>query len=237
MLLVIGDVGYTYFSIISESLIEEYEWLWSIVYAIGYLFIGIGIYWFDRIKNTLEDKKINQFLEKDETVRLNNSSKNELVADIGNEFSDHIIGYENFVNKLEDYLERSKEIKILFYDSYWLNDEEVTLILEKIQQRSIATQIQVNILLPISEIIFKSLVSYYDNRNILVSFFDRTFSSDSLVFIFEEKYVAIIDRKPTFESADNDTIFYGLITNKNTTVCSHIATFEKIWVLEKAVNM
>jgi len=237
ILLVIGDVGYTYFSIISESLIEEYEWLWSIAYAIGYLFLGIGIYWFDRIKNTVEDKKINLFLEKDQTDRLKNSSKNEVVSDTGTEFSDHIIGYENFVNKLEDYLEGSKEIKILFYDNYWLNDEEVTLILEKLQQRSFVTQTQVNILLPISEIIFKSLVSYNDNRNILVNFFDRTFSSDSLVFIFEEKYVAIIDRKPASESLDNNTIFYGLITNNKTTVWSHIATFQKIVVLEKAVNM
>jgi len=237
ILLVIGDVGYTYFSIISESLIEEYEWLWSIVYAIGYLFLGIAIYWFDRIKNTLEDKRINVFLEKDEMDRLKNSSKNELIADSGTEFSERIIGYENFVGKLEDYLERSKEIKILFYDKYWLSDEEVTLILEKIQQRSFVTQIQVNILLPGSEIIFNNIVSYNDNRNISVSFFDRTFSSDSLVFIFEEKYVAIIARKPTSESVDIDTVFYGLITNKDTIVWQHIATFEKIWVLEKAVNM
>jgi hypothetical protein len=113
----------------------------------------------------------------------------------------------------------------------------VSLILEKIQQRAFVTQIQVSILLPISEIIFNSFISYADNKNILVSFFDRTFSSDSLVFIFEEKYVAIIDRKPTSESVDNDTVFYGLITNKDTTVWSHIATFEKIWLLEKAVNM
>ena len=42
ILLVIGDVGYTYFSIINESLLEEFEWLWSIVYALGYLFLGIG---------------------------------------------------------------------------------------------------------------------------------------------------------------------------------------------------
>jgi hypothetical protein len=237
ILLVIGDVGYTFFSIISESLLEEYEWLWSIVYAVGYLFLGIGIYWFDRIKNTLEDKKINVFLEKDEMDRLKNSSKNELIGHTGSEFSEHIIGYENFVDKLEDYLERSKQIKILFYDKYWLSDEEVSLILEKIQQRAFVTQIQVNILLPISEIIFNSFVSYADNKNILVSFFDRTFSSDSLVFIFEEKYVAIIDRKPTSESVDNDTVFYGLITNKDSTVWSHISTFEKIWLLEKAVNM
>jgi len=237
ILLVIGDVGYTYFSIISESLIEEYEWLWSIVYAIGYLFLGIGIYWFDRIKNTLEDKKINVFLEKDEMDRLKNSSKNELIAGNGTEFTEHIIGYENFVDKLEDYLERSKQIKILFYDRYWLNDEQVSLILEKIQQRSFVTQIQVNILLPSSEIIFENLVSCNDNKNILVCFFDRTFSSDSLVFIFEEKYVAIIDRKPTSETVDNDTVFYGLITNKDAIVWSHITTFEKIWVLEKAVNM
>jgi uncharacterized membrane protein len=237
VLLVIGDVGYTYFSIISESLIEDYEWLWSIVYAIGYLFLGIGIYWFDRIKNTLEDKKINVFLEKDEMDRLKNSSKNELIAGNGTEFTEHIIGYENFVDKLEDYLERSKQIKILFYDRYWLNDEQVSLILEKIQQRSFVTQIQVNILLPSSEIIFENLVSRNDNRNILVCFFDRTFSSDSLVFIFEEKYVAIIDRKPTSETVDNDTVFYGLITNKDAIVWSHITTFEKIWVLEKAVNM
>jgi len=237
VLLVIGDVGYTYFSIISESLIEDYEWLWSIVYAIGYLFLGIGIYWFDRIKNTLEDKKINVFLEKDEMDRLKNSSKNELIAGNGTEFTEHIIGYENFVDKLEDYLERSKQIKILFYDRYWLNDEQVSLILEKIQQRSFVTQIQVNILLPSSEIIFENLVSCNDNKSILVCFFDRTFSSDSLVFIFEEKYVAIIDRKPTSETVDNDTVFYGLITNKDAIVWSHITTFEKIWVLEKAVNM
>ena len=155
ILLVIGDVGYTYFSIISESLIEEYEWLWSVVYAIGYLFLGIGIYWLDRIKNTLEDKKINVFLEKDEMDRLKNSSKNELISDAGIEFSEHIIGYESFVDKLEDYLEKSKQIKILFYDKGWLNDEEVSLILEKIQQRAFLTQIQVNNHLPSSENIIK----------------------------------------------------------------------------------
>jgi hypothetical protein len=66
ILLAISDVGYTYFSIISESLLQEFEWLWSIIYALSYLFLGIGIYWFDRIKNTLQDKKINLFLEKDE---------------------------------------------------------------------------------------------------------------------------------------------------------------------------
>jgi len=237
ILLVIGDVGYTYFSIISETLIQKYEWLWSIVYAIGYLFLGIGIYWFDRIKNTLEDKKINVFLEKDETDRLKNSSKTELIADTGTEFSEHMIGYENFVDKLEYYLERSKQIKILFYDRFWLSDEEVSLILDKIQQRSFVTQIQVNIILPSSEIIFKSSVSYNDNKNILVGFFDRSFSSDSLVFILDEKFVAIIDRKPKSESVDSDTVFYGLITNKVTIVRSHIAAFEKMWALDKAVNM
>ena len=237
ILLVIGDVGYTYFSIISESLIEEFEWLWSIVYALGYLFLGIGIYWFDRIKNTLQDKKINLFLEKDEMDRLKNSSKNELIGDTRSEYSEHIIGYESFVDKLEDFLERSKQIKILFYDKYWLSDEKVSVILDEIQQRANVTQIQVNILLPISQISFKSFVSYTDNRNILISFFDRTFSSDSLVFIFEEKYVAILDKIPSSEFVDNNTVFYGLITNKDTIVWSHIATFEKIWLLEKAVNM
>jgi hypothetical protein len=237
ILLVVGDVGYTYFSIKSESLLQEFEWLWSIVYAIGYLFLGIGIYWFDRIKNTLEDKKINAFLEKDEMDRLKYSSKNELIGDTGTEYSEHIIGYENFYDKLEDFLERSKQIKILFYDKYWLGDEKVSVILNKIQQRAIVTQIQVNILLPISQISFKSFVSYTNNRNILVSFFDRTFTSDSLVFIFDEKYVAILNKKPASEYVDNDILFYGLITNRDTIVGSHIATFEKIWQLEKAVNM
>ncbi|MDW0154565.1 MAG: hypothetical protein QOK68_08170 [Nitrososphaeraceae archaeon] len=237
ILLVIGDVGYTYFSIISESLLQEFEWLWSIIYALGYLFLGIGIYWYDRIKNTLQDKKINLFLEKDEMDRLKNSSKNELIGDTRSEYFEHIIGFENFVDKLEDFLERSKQIKILFYDKYWLSDEKVSVILDEIQQRANVTQIQVNILVPISQISFKSFVSYTNNKNILVSFFDRTFSSDSLVFIFEEKYVAILDKKPASEFVDNNTVFYGLITNKDTIVWSHITTFEKIWLLEKAVNM
>jgi hypothetical protein len=236
IVLVFADVGYTYFSLINESLLAEIEWIWSIFYAIGYLFLAIGIYWFDRIKTVLEDKKINTFLKKDEMDRLKDSSKNELIKD-GSEYSEHIIGYQNFVNKLETFLQKSKQIKILFYDNYWLTDKKVNVILDKIQQKAIATDMQVNILIPISEINFKSFLPYGNKRNIFISFFDRNFSSDSLVFIFEEKYVAILDRKLASENVDNNIAFYGLITNKDTLVWSHIATFEKVWLLEKAVNM
>jgi hypothetical protein len=237
ILLVIGDVGYTYFSIISESLIEKFEWLWSIVYALGYLFLGIGIYWFDRIKNILEAKNINTFLEKDEMDRLKNLSEDELIGDKRSEYSEHIIGYQKFIDKLEDFVQRSKQIKILFYDKYWLGDEKVRVILDEIQQRAIVYPMQINILLPINQTSLENLISYTDNRNILVSFFDRPLSSNSLVFIFEEKYVAILDRKPTSGIVDNNTVFYGLITNKDTIVESHISVFEKIWLVEKAVNM
>lgn len=236
IVLVFADVGYTYFSLINESLFAEIEWIWSIFYAIGYLFLAIGIYWFDRIKTVLEDKKINTFLKKDEMDRLKDSSKNELIED-GSEYSEHIVGYQNFINRLETFLQKSKQIKILFYDKYWLADEKVNVILDKIQQKAIATHMQVNILIPISQINSKSFLLYGNNRNIFISFFDRNFSSDSLVFIFEEKYVAILDRKLTSENVDNNTVFYGLITNKDTLVWSHIATFEKVWLLEKAVNM
>ena len=80
----------------------------------------------------------------------------------------------------------------------------MSVILDEIQQRANVTQIQINILLPISQISFESFVSYTNNKNILVSFFDRTFSSDSLVFIFEEKYVAILDKKPASEFVRED---------------------------------
>jgi hypothetical protein len=236
IVIVFADVGYTYFSLINESLFAEIEWIWSIFYAIAYLFLAIGIYWFDHIKTVLEDKKINTFLKKDEMDRLEDSSKNELIKD-GSEYSEHIIGYQNFVNRLETILQKSKQIKILFYDKYWLTDEKVNVILDKIQQKAIATHMQVNILIPISQIKFKSFLPYGKNRNIFISFFDRNFSSDSLVFIFEEEYVAILDKKPGGEFPNGNFIFYGLITNKDTMVWSHIAAFEKIWQLEKAVNM
>ena len=181
-------------------------------------------------------KKINTFLKKDEMDRLEDSSKNEIIRD-GSEYSEHIIGYQNFVNKLDTFLQKTRQIKILFYDKYWLTDEKVNVLFDKIQRRAIATRIQVNILIPISQMNFKSFPSYGDNRNIFISFFDRNFSSDSLVFIFEEKYVAILDKKSTDEIVDNNNEFYGLITNKDTLVWSHVATFEKIWLLEKAVNM
>lgn len=236
IVLVFADVGYTYFSLINESLFVEIEWIWSIFYAIGYLFLAIGIYWFDRIKTVLEDKKINTFLKKDEMDRLEDSSKNELITD-GSEYSEHIIGYQNFVNKLDSFLQKSRQIKILFYDKYWLTDKKVNVLFDKIQQKAMATQIQVNILMPISQINFKYFLPYGNNRNIFVTFFDRNFSSDSLVFIFDQKYVAILDKKPADENANNNNVLYGLITNKDTLVWSHVATFEKIWLLEKAVNM
>ncbi|HEY7696623.1 MAG TPA: hypothetical protein VH797_11055, partial [Nitrososphaeraceae archaeon] len=131
----------------------------------------------------------------------------------------------------------SKQIKILFYDKYWLGDEKVRVILDEIQQRAIVYPMQINILLPINQTILDNIISYPDNRNILVNFFDRPLNSNSLVFIFEEKYVAILDRKPTSGIVDNNTVFYGLITNKDKIVEAHISVFEKIWLVEKAVNM
>ncbi|MDW0169597.1 MAG: hypothetical protein QOK79_08650, partial [Nitrososphaeraceae archaeon] len=64
-------------------------------------------------------KQFNEKIKKDEMDRVKNSSKNELIADTRSEYSEHIIGYESFVDKLEDFFERSKQIKILFYDKYW----------------------------------------------------------------------------------------------------------------------
>lgn len=235
-LLVIGDVGYTYFSIISESLLGEFEWVWSIIYALGYLFLGIGIYWFDRIKNILEVKNINMLLEKDETNRLKNSSISKTIGDKRNEYSEHIIGFENFVSNLEGIVERSKRIKILSCDEYWLADEKVRAILDEIQQRALIGQLQVNFLLPVSQSRFEGLISYTDNKNILVSFFDRPLSSGPLIIIFEENIVAILDRKLTSSNIDNNMVYCGLITNKETIVRSQVA-FEKIWLVEKAVNL
>lgn len=239
IILVFADVGYTYFSLINESQFAEIEWVWSIFYAFGYLFLAIGIYWFDRIKAVLEAKKINIFLQGDEKDRLKNvlSNNKEISADSGTEYLERIFGYQNFVNKIETFLERSNQIKILFYDKYWLTNKKVNVLLNEIQQRAKDTQMIVNILIPINHINIGNLLSYPDNRNILISFFDRSFSSDALVFIFEEKHVAILDRKSTDVTVENNDVFYGLITNKDTLVWSHVATFERIWLLEKAVNM
>lgn len=239
IILVFADVGYTYFSLINESQFAEIEWVWSIFYAFGYLFLAIGIYWFDRIKSVLEDKKINIFLERDEKDRLKNAlTNNEVVsADSGTEYSEYIFGYQDFVNKIETFLERSNQIKILFYDKYWLTNKKINVLLNEIQQRAKNTQMIVNILLPINHINNENVLSYGENRNIFISYFDRSFSSDALVFIFEENHVAILDRKPKDETVENNNVFYGLITNKDTLVWSHVATFEKIWLLEKAVNM
>ena len=239
IILVFADVGYTYFSLINESQFAEIEWVWSIFYAFGYLFLAIGIYWFDCIKFVLEDKKINIFLERDEKDRLKNALTNNEVESThsGTEYSEYILGYQDFVNKIETLLERSNQIKILFYDKYWLTNKKINVLLNEIQQRAKITQMIVNILLPINHINYGNVLSYGENRNIFISYFDRNFSSDALVFIFEEKHVAILDRKPKDGTPENNNVFYGLITNKETLVWSHVATFEKIWLLEKAVNM
>ena len=64
IVLVFADVLYTSISLINESLFVETEWILSIFYAIGNLFLVIGIYWFDHIKTVLEAEKDKHVPEK-----------------------------------------------------------------------------------------------------------------------------------------------------------------------------
>jgi len=70
-ILVIGDLGYTYSTLISEEFIEATHSIWNIFYAIAYIFFVVGLFWYVKIKRMLYDKEIENIKRNSEALHEN----------------------------------------------------------------------------------------------------------------------------------------------------------------------
>jgi hypothetical protein len=239
ILVTIADFGYTYTSTVSEDLILTTEWIWNVVYAFAYLFLSAALLWYYKLTQLLNKDLDDTFIE-DEINRLNIS----LQGEHREVYEDEI--YRPFRENIEDLLSIQKvireliitaqnEITILFCSPDWLTKKEVQPIIDILREK-IDQRILIRLLIPTSvvndEFLYNSLKALKENPNIMIRYFEKTLTTDSMIIVVDLKKVIVLDTKTN----NNNNKYFAIFTNKEESVFTYISSFEKIWLLEKVMK-
>lgn len=239
-LVTIADFGYTYTSTISENLILATEWAWNVIYAFAYLFLSAALIWYYKLTQLLNKDLDDTFIE-DEKNRLNLSLQGEhkeVYEDTNyRPFRENIEDLSTIQNLIKELINNAKnEVLILFSSPNWLTKKEVQPIInalrEKIQQRTL-----IRLLIPTSVVNNESLYnSLRENPNIMIRYFEKTLTTDSMILVVDLKKVIVWDTKTKNNNDDDNKKYFAIFTNKEEAVFTYVSSFEKIWLLEKVMK-
>jgi sugar-specific transcriptional regulator TrmB len=238
-LVTIADFGYTYTSTISENLILATEWAWNVIYAFAYLFLSAALIWYYKLTQLLNKDLDDTFIE-DEKNRVNLSLQGEhkeVYEDTNyRPFRENIEDLSTIQNLIKELINNAKnEVLILFSSPNWLTKKEVQPIInalrEKIQQRTL-----IRLLIPTSVVNNESLYnSLRENPNIMIRYFEKKLTTDSMILVVDLKKVIVWDTKANNNNDDNKK-YFAIFTNKEESVFTYVSSFEKIWLLEKVMK-
>jgi sugar-specific transcriptional regulator TrmB len=238
-LVTIADFGYTYTSTISENLILATEWAWNVIYAFAYLFLSAALIWYYKLTQLLNKDLDDTFIE-DEKNRLNLSLQGEhkeVYEDTNyRPFRENIEDLSTIQNLIKELINNAKnEVLILFSSPNWLTKKEVQPIInalrERIQQRTL-----IRLLIPTSVVNNESLYnSLRENPNIMIRYFEKRLTTDSMILVVDLKKVIVWDTKANNNNDDNKK-YFAIFTNKEESVFTYVSSFEKIWLLEKVMK-
>jgi hypothetical protein len=241
-LVTIADFGYTYTSTISENLILATEWAWNVIYAFAYLFLSAALIWYYKLTQLL-NKDLDDTFSKDEKNRLDLSllGEHKEVYDDENyrPFRENIEDLSTIQKVIKELIYNAKnEVIILFCSPDWLTKKEVEPIINALREKIQHKRILIRLLIPTSVVndnnksLYNSLI---EDPNIMIRYFDKTLTTDSMILVVDLQKVIVLDTK-TRNNNKNNNKYFAIFTNKEESVFTYVSSFEKIWLLEKVMK-
>lgn len=238
-LVTFADFGYTYTSTISEDLILTTEWAWNVIYAFAYLFLSAALIWYYKLTHLL-NKDLDDTFNEDEKNRLDISLRGEhrevYEDDNYRPFRENIEDLSTIQKVIKELISNAKnEMIILFSSPDWLTKKEVQPIINILREK-IHQNILIRLLIPTSvvndEFLYNSL---RENPNIMIRYFEKTLTTDSMILVVDLQKVIVWDTK-TKNNKNNNNKYFAIFTNKEESVFTYVSSFEKIWLLEKVMK-
>lgn len=239
-LITFADFGYTYTSTISEDLILTTEWGWNVIYAFAYLFLSAALIWYYKLTQLL-NKDLDDTFNEDEKNRLDLSLRGEhrevYEEDNYRPFRENIEDLPTIQKVIKELISNAKnEIIILFCSPDWLTKKEVQPIINILREK-IHQNILIRLLIPTSvvndEFLYNSL---RENPNIMIRYFEKTLTTDSMILVVDLQKVIVWDTKTKNNKNNNNNKYFAIFTNKEESVFTYVSSFEKIWLLEKVMK-
>jgi len=239
-LVTFADFGYTYTSTISEDLILTTEWAWNVIYAFAYLFLSAALIWYYKLTHLL-NKDLDDTFNEDEKNRLDISLRGEhrevYEDDNYRPFRENIEDLSTIQKVIKELISNAKnEMIILFSSPDWLTKKEVQPIINILREK-IHQNILIRLLIPTSvvndEFLYNSL---RENPNIMIRYFEKTLTTDSMILVVDLQKVIVWDTKTKNNKNNNNNKYFAIFTNKQESVFTYVSSFEKIWLLEKVMK-
>ena len=239
-LVTFADFGYTYTSTISEDLILTTEWAWNVIYAFAYLFLSAALIWYYKLTHLL-NKDLDDTFNEDEKNRLDISLRGEhrevYEDDNYRPFRENIEDLSTIQKVIKELISNAKnEMIILFSSPDWLTKKEVQPIINILREK-IHQNILIRLLIPTSvvndEFLYNSL---RENPNIMIRYFEKTLTTDSMILVVDLQKVIVWDTKIKNNKNNNNNKYFAIFTNKEESVFTYVSSFEKIWLLEKVMK-
>jgi sugar-specific transcriptional regulator TrmB len=240
-LVTFADFGYTYTSTISEDLILTTEWAWNVIYAFAYLFLSAALIWYYKLTHLL-NKDLDDTFNEDEKNRLDISLRGEhrevYEDDNYRPFTENIEDLSTIQKVIKELISNAKnEMIILFSSPDWLTKKEVQPIINILREK-IHQNILIRLLIPTSvvndEFLYNSL---RENPNIMIRYFEKTLTTDSMILVVDLQKVIVWDTKiKNNNNNNNNNKYFAIFTNKEESVFTYVSSFEKIWLLEKVMK-
>ena len=252
--LAIADFGYTYAATISINLILITEWLWNVFYAFAYLFLSASLLWYYKVTQLLNkdiDDIFNEEKGKRKSLALQGVGqyKEEIYKydDDNNDnnklFRENIEDLSSIQNLTKDLINNAKhEINILFCKPDWLTKRDAQPIINTLKEKIQRDKILIRLLVPISindNDNNKSLhLSLKENPNVMLRYFEKTLTSDSIILVVDLQKVIVWDTKKDNNNNDDDNNnkYFAIFTNREESVFTYVSSFEETWLLEKVIK-
>lgn len=225
-ILVAADLGYTFMASVNEELLQNFEWLWSFIFSIGYLFLSVSILWFSKLKQILEYKKFSEMLRNEQEVLDRNDWEDDFIKKLEN--STQIIGtMRDLAQKAE------KHIDILFSE-YVIQKKETTKFISMLADITRKNRLlNVRILVPSPDFLDED-IPLSISSNISIKYFDSPLSSNEIASIIDSNSMYILGSG----SADTNgrAQYFIQKVNNESKMQVYVVLFERMWLLEKSVG-
>lgn len=227
LVLVAADLGYTFIASINEELLTNTEWLFSFIFAIGYLLLSMSILWFSKIKEILEYKKFSENLKlrQEDTLDGNDQEK---------EFKESIEGSNQALGTMINIAQKAKEQIDILFTQYIIQKRDIIKLINTLVKMSRKNKLlNIRILLPSPKLDEESVPSNI-NPNLLIKYFERRLSVQTITSVLDSEFMYILGSDP--DNRDNQDRFFVQEINREPKILVSAALFERMWMLEKSVD-
>lgn len=225
-ILVIADLGYTFVASINDELLRNIEWLWTFIFSIGYILLTVSILWFSKIKEILEYRKYSENLQSrhSDSPSGNDSSSNKLTETFDNS--------NQILSAMTSLSEKAEKHMDILFARYFIQMKDIIKFINTLGEITKSKKLlNIRILLPSAKFKENDIpTNIY--LNISIKYFDRNLSSNTVTSILDSELMYVMGS----ESENSNSRYFVQRVNSEPKKLVYTALFERMWLLEKAVD-